>query len=109
MAYERPRDYDSAVIEVGGPEIYTYSQMLNLLMRATGARKPKAPIPLSVMRLSAGIMERTQKRPLVTRATVSFFSFDNSTTPDAVERHFAFTPLSFEAYLAQGATECATE
>ena len=37
------------VIEVGGPEIYTYNEILDMLMEALGKRRFKAPGPKPIV------------------------------------------------------------
>lgn len=96
-----PEQYNGKAIDVGGPEIYTYAQILDMLMRAMGKRKPKVPGPTPLARLGAGIMEVVLPNPPVTRAATGLFDFDNVTALDAVERNFGFQPMSLRTYLDQ--------
>jgi NADH dehydrogenase len=93
--------YDGRYIEVGGPNIYTYAQILDLLMARMGKKKPKAPGPVPLVRIGAAMMELVLKRPPLTRAAVGLFAFDNVTALDSVEKNFGFAPLSFEVYLSE--------
>lgn len=99
MARE-PERYDSRTIDVGGPEVYTYAQILDMLMETMGKRKIKVPGPMPLAALGAAVMEALLPKPPITRAAISLFSFDNVTTLDSVERNFGFAPLSLRTYLA---------
>lgn len=100
MARE-PEKYDGRVIEVGGPELYTYAQILDILMQTLGTRKVKVPGPTPFVVLGAALMEAVLPKPPITKAAVGLFSFDNVTAIDSVEKNFGFTPRSLTDYLAQ--------
>lgn len=100
MARE-PERYDQQTIEVGGPDVYTYAQILDMLMATMGKRKAKLPGPLPLVALGASVMEALLPKPPITRAAIGLFTFDNVTAIDAVERNFGFTPLSLRTYLAE--------
>jgi uncharacterized protein YbjT (DUF2867 family) len=97
---QEPERYNGRYIEVGGPAVYTYAQILDMLMQRIGQRKPKVPGPIPLVRLGAAMMETFLKRPPITRAAVGLFDFDNVTTLDSVVSNFDFTPLNFETYLS---------
>jgi NADH dehydrogenase len=96
-----PQKYDGQYIEVGGPAIYTYAQILDLLMNGIGKRKLKVPGPLPAVRIGAAIMSATLANPPITPAAVDFFTFDNMTALDAVPSHFGFAPRSLEDYISE--------
>jgi NADH dehydrogenase len=98
MVREHDR-YDGRYIEIGGPQIYTYAQILDMLMQRMGTRKPKVGTPVPLARLGAAMMEVVLNKPPITRAAVGLFDFDNVTAVDSVSSNFGFTPLSFDAYL----------
>jgi NADH dehydrogenase len=100
MAREGER-YDGQRIEVGGPEVYTYARILDLLMETMGKRKLKVPGPMPFVAIGAGVMEALLPRPPITTAVLGLFSFENTTALDSVEREFGFKPLSLRAYLAE--------
>jgi len=96
-----PERYDGRAIEVGGPEVITYAQLLDLLMRAMHTKKLKVPGPVPFARIGAGLMELALPAPPITRAAIGLFAFDNVTDRDAVERDFGFQPMSLRDYFAQ--------
>jgi NADH dehydrogenase len=97
---EEPERYAGRYIEVGGPAVYTYAQILDMLMQRIGRRKLKVPGPVPMVRLGAAVMESFLAHPPITRAAVGLFDFDNVTALDSVSSNFDFTPLSFETYLS---------
>jgi len=98
MARE-PERYDGRMIDVGGPEVYTYAQILDLLMAKLQKRRIKVPGPIPLASLGAGVMELVLPKPPVTRAAMALFKFPNVTDIDSVEKNFGFTPRSFKSYL----------
>ncbi|HEY7982748.1 MAG TPA: NAD(P)H-binding protein [Ktedonobacterales bacterium] len=100
MAREGAR-YDGQRIEVGGPEVYTYARILDLLMDTMGRHKLKLPGPMPLVAIGAGVMEALLPRPPITTAVLGLFAFENTTALDSVEREFGFQPLSLRAYLAE--------
>ena len=98
MARE-PERYDGRMIDVGGPEVYTYAQILDLLMAKLQKRRIKVPGPIPLASLGAGMMELILPKPPVTRAAMALFEFPNVTDIDAIENNFGFTPRSLKSYL----------
>ena len=101
MMAREPEAYDGRVIEVGGPECYTYAQILDMLMQTLQKRRIKVPGPLPFVRLGAGMMEAVMPKPPITRAATGLFTFENTTQLDAVEEYFHFQPMALPAYLAE--------
>jgi NADH dehydrogenase len=98
MARE-PERYDGRMIDVGGPEVYTYAQILDLLMAKLHKQRIKLPGPMPLASLGAGVMELVLPKPPVTRAALALFEFPNVTDIDSVEKNFGFTPRSLKSYL----------
>lgn len=100
MARE-PQRYDGRVIEIGGPEIYTYAQILDLLMDTLGIHKIKVPGPRPFVAIGAALMELVLPNPPITRAAIGLFGFDNVTAINSVQQDFGFAPLSLRTYLTE--------
>lgn len=98
MAQE-PENYDGKVIEVGGPEIYTYNEILDMLMLALGRHRFKLPGPKPLAALGAQVMTVALPKPPITPATMELFSFENTTALDSVTYYFGFQPMSWRDYL----------
>ena len=100
MAQE-PRNYDGQVIEVGGPEIYTYNEILDMLMEALGKRRFKAPGPKPIAKLAASVMSALLAKPPITPAAIELFNFENTSTLDSVPYNFGFQPKSLRAWITE--------
>ncbi|HZS79312.1 MAG TPA: NAD(P)H-binding protein [Ktedonobacteraceae bacterium] len=84
---------------IGGPEYYTFTQVIDLLLHTMHAKRLKAPAPRLLVGVGAAVMEAVLPKPPLTKAAMMLFSFDNTTSLNSVERDFGFTPLSFKRYL----------
>jgi NADH dehydrogenase len=100
MAHD-PMPYDGKVTEIGGPEYYTYSQILDLLMIAIKKRRIKLPGPQPIARLAATVMTAVLAKPPITPAATELFTFENTTTLDAIPYYFGFQPLSLRSWMAE--------
>ena len=88
-------------IELGGPEYYNYTELVNLILRAIQKKRLKLPLPLWIMSINAAIFSVLPKPPF-TPAMVELFSFDNVTPdPQIIEHEFGFKPASLKPYLAE--------
>ncbi|HEX2915176.1 MAG TPA: NAD(P)H-binding protein [Chloroflexia bacterium] len=86
-------------IELGGPEYYTYKELVNLMLRTLKIKRLKLPLPLWAARINALLMSVLPKPPL-TLATLELFDFDNITPdPQIVEHEFGFKPVRLKDYL----------
>lgn len=89
---------------VGGPEQFTYAEILDLLANTMGKKRLKAPLPLPLAYLGAAMMQAVLPKPPITTAALTLFTFEQTTDLDAVERDFGFAPLSWRTYLAEHGT-----
>src|ERR1051326_8472658 len=86
---------------IGGPEYYTFTQIINLLLHTMHKSRIKAPAPMPLVGIGAAVMEAVLSKPPLTRAAMALFTFDNITDLHSVERDFDFTPMSFSKFLAE--------
>ncbi len=86
---------------IGGPEYYTFTQIIDALLHAMHKTRIKVYAPTPLVGIGAAAMEAVLPKPPLTRAAMTLFSFDNITDLNSVERDFAFKPLSFAKYLAE--------
>ncbi len=101
MKIVRDPAFDGQSYAIGGPEIYTYDQILDMLMGALHIQKIKVPGPTPLVMIGAGLMEAILPTPPITRAALGLFAFPNVTDLDSVQKHFGFTPMSWASYLAE--------
>lgn len=86
-------------IPLGGPEFFTYNELVNLILRTLKITRLKMPLPLWAANLNAAFMSVLPKPPL-TSATLELFAFDNATPdPQIVEHEFGFKPAALKTYL----------
>jgi len=66
-----------ATYELGGPEVFTLAQLVQLAGRCAGHARPVIGLPLAVGRLQAALMELLPGEPLMSRDNVASLSVDN--------------------------------
>ena len=86
---------------VGGPEILTYGQILDLLMQTLHVKKIKVAGPKPFVFLGAAIMEALLPKPPITTAALDLFAFPNADKIDDVPEQFGFKPMRLEEYLEE--------
>ena len=92
--------HDREVVEIGGPEQYTYDELIDLIGNELGKRRPKVHMPLWLMRPAARVMQSFLSSPPVTTDQLAMLSKDNTTALDAVPRAFGFAPRSLRQGLS---------
>jgi uncharacterized protein YbjT (DUF2867 family) len=95
----REESYNGKTSVVGGPEQFTYGEILDMLAHALGKKRLKAPAPMPFVHLGAAMMQAVLPRPPITTAALTLFSFEQTTDLNAVERDFGFQPASWRTYL----------
>jgi uncharacterized protein YbjT (DUF2867 family) len=89
------------IYTIGGPECYSFREIFDVLLNATGKKRPKVYAPTPLVAIGAAVMEAVLPKPPLTKAAMTLFSFDNITDIDSVERDFGFQPQSFSRYLQE--------
>lgn len=84
---------------IGGPAYYSFTDIVTMLIHTMHKKRLMAPAPRPLVGVGAAVMEAVMPKPPLTKAAMALFAFDNTTTINAVERDFGFTPQSFSAYL----------
>jgi len=62
--------------ELGGPQVYSFKELMELLLREIGRKRFLVPLPFSLARLQAAVLERLPKPPL-TRDQLELLKRDN--------------------------------
>ena len=86
-------------LPLGGAEILSMPEVARAIGSVLGKKPVVVPVPLWVADIQARLMDRYMRKPPLTRAAVELFSFDNTTTLDAVEKAFGFQPRGFTEHL----------
>jgi uncharacterized protein YbjT (DUF2867 family) len=94
-----PAQTNGKIYTIGGPDYWTFTQIIDALLHATKKRRLKVYAPLPFVGMGAAALEIALPKPPLTRAAMALFSFDNITDLESVERDFGFQPLSFRDYL----------
>jgi NADH dehydrogenase len=93
--------HDRETVEIGGPEYFSYDEIIDLIDETLGHRKRKVHLPLWLMRPAARVMQSLLPSPPVTTDQLAMLSKDNTTALDAVPKAFGFPPRSLREGLAE--------
>jgi NADH dehydrogenase len=99
-AFVRSLDPDHAcsglTLELGGPEAYTFDQVMDRIAGALGRRRiRKIHIPMALMRAGATLAERVLSAPPITRDQLLMLEEDNVTAHNALVEVFGIDPVGF--------------
>ena len=83
------------IVEIGGPEQLSYSEIIRTVARVMGRRRLLVNVPLWKMRLPIALMEMLTPRAPINRAMLQLITLRNVAEPDSVERVFGFRPRTF--------------
>lgn len=72
-----------AVYELGGPEVRTFRELMELTLREIGAKRLLLDIPFGLAEFQAGFLEKLPKAPL-TRDQVAMLKLDNVVSEKAI-------------------------
>jgi len=89
------------IVEIGGPDYYTYDQLLDVIAKTLGKRRFKLHVPLGLMSLGVAAMQAVLPNPPATTATLELFGADNTTRLDAIPSRFGFQPKQLAADMAE--------
>jgi NADH dehydrogenase len=70
------------IYELGGPEVRTFAELLEMMLQEIGRRRLLVPVPFAMARLQAFFLEWLPK-PLLTRDQVTLLERDNVVSPEA--------------------------
>ena len=85
--------------ELGGPAVYSFKEMLQVILHVTARRRLLVPIPFSIANLQAFVLQFLPGK-LLTPDQVTFLKTDNVVAPDALTlRDLGIEPDSMEAVL----------
>lgn len=94
-------DRAASVYELGGPEHVTYREIVNEVMRVTGMKRLKMPMPIPLISALTSVTDRLLPAFPVSHDQISSLQRPNYTDPEAFERTFGVTPRRLDlSYLA---------
>ncbi len=89
-------DTKGRTYELGGPRVYTFKELMQLMLRTIQRRRLLLPIPFRVAEIQGSIMQRLPK-PLLTRDQVELLKQDNVVSSGALTfKDLGITPQSIE-------------
>ncbi len=85
--------------ELGGPEVYSYKQIMELMLKQIGRRRLLIPVPFLLARFEAWFLEKAPN-PLLTRDQLRLLEKDNVVGEAAMTfKNLGVTPTPAEAVL----------
>jgi NADH dehydrogenase len=88
---------DGRTYELGGPAVYSFKELLQLILRETGRRRILVPLPFGIAMLKAAFLQILPK-PLLTMDQVRLLKKDNVVSPTAPGlAELGIAPTSVEA------------
>lgn len=89
------------VYELGGPEIFTFKQLMQYVLHVTGRRRALVPLPFFAAKLQAAFLQFMPK-PLLTPDQVELLRRDNIVSDDAIREGrtlaaLGITPVGIES------------
>ena len=83
---------DGKTLDLGGPEYYTYDQIVDLVAETLGVRISKVHVPVWLAGVGVAVMETFMPRSPVTREEIRVLRLDSTTELGSVEKNFGFVP-----------------
>ena len=84
------------IIEIGGPEKLEYMEILNIIKRVLGKSRMNIRIPIGVMRLIAGLLEKVMTPAPLTRDQLAMMEMGNTGDISDMKKLFSIDPIKFE-------------
>jgi len=100
-AVERPADMSNSPMQLGGPEVFSFEGLLDMLRELHGIRRPKVHIPKPLMQLVVGASAPLPDalRPPVTKEQLAMLRLDNTTPDSWTARILGHTPTPLRGSL----------
>jgi uncharacterized protein YbjT (DUF2867 family) len=88
---------EGQLYELGGPRVYAYKQLIQLVLDQTGRRRLLLPVPYAVWHALAALVAPLPRRP-ISRDQVKLMQKDNVVSPGALTfADLGITPTALEA------------
>ena len=85
--------------ELGGPSIYSFKELLQIILRETGRKRLLAPLPFGIASVKAAFLQ-IMPNPILTMDQVKLLKKDNVVAPTAAGlADLGITPTSVEAVI----------
>lgn len=87
-------DLRNQTLEIGGPEILSFDDITDAIVRTYSLRRFKLHIPIRIMRPLLWALQRLLPNPPLTLHQLDMLTLDNVAELGSVEGTFGFTPRS---------------
>ncbi len=84
------------VFEIGGPQRYTFDEIIDLIAKVLGRKRLKVHVPMPFMRMGAAVAETILPVPPITRDQLLMLEEDNVTDENSLSDVFGIEPTDFE-------------
>src|SRR5438045_8188610 len=74
---EDPEHTTKRTYTIGGPAYYSFTQIIDVLLKTIHKQRFKAPAPIPFVAMGAAVMEAILPHPPITTAAMTLFPFDN--------------------------------
>jgi len=81
-------------LEIGGPEVLTYEEIVRRVLQALGARRLTVKVPIPLLRPAVALLGLLPNPP-VTPSLLDLLKIDNVVEHNALVEHFGITPRPF--------------
>ncbi len=89
-------DLQGHTVDIGGPAQLSYNEIVSIVARAMGKRRPRIHIPLWLMWLNVALMQKVMSKPPITTEMLRMMRVRNVAELGMVEETFGFTPRPLE-------------
>lgn len=93
------RDTEARIFDVGGPERFSYGELLDRIAASVGRRARKLHVPLSILRPAVRSLERFERFPLTTDQ-LGMLLQENVCDHEPFYSAFDFKPMPLSVYLS---------
>jgi NADH dehydrogenase len=81
--------------EVGGPEVLTYEEIVNRVLKARGTRRIKVHVPVPLLRPAVAVLQVVLPNPPVSTTLLDLLGVPNVVKDNALPTKFGITPKAF--------------
>jgi uncharacterized protein YbjT (DUF2867 family) len=82
------KNTDNRILEIGGPQIFTFLEMLDLVAEVMNKRCYRIHFPVSLMTVIAAFLEIILRKPPITRDQLRMLNVDNITSKNVAQDFF---------------------
>lgn len=92
--------------EFGGPEQFSFNDLLTLYMKTMGVEKKLVHVPAGIVKTGIGLLQFARaaglrKLPPVGEEQLALLETDNITDPDSIKKQFGFEPVNIRQALKE--------